>query len=139
MLKKTVPIPSIYFIGEYGHYHFVIAQHILGITLRDLLLGNEPYDLQTLVFDMGVMVAQIQNHRFLKSGIFNPDLKVTKSALQSDLLAFATECMQHEMPSVCFSLICSIAPVIVYPHSSIISQRKKSLYWFMEILTQLIF
>ena len=96
LLKQTVPIPSIYFIGEYGHYHFGIAQYISGITLRDLLLGNEPYDLKTLMFDVGVMLARIQNHRFLKSGFFNPDLKVTKPASESDLLAFATECMQHE-------------------------------------------
>ena len=48
------------------------------------------------MFDVGMMLAQIQNHRFLKSGFFNPDLKVTKSASQSDLLGFATECMRHE-------------------------------------------
>lgn len=96
LLKQTVPIPNIYFIGEYDHYHFSIAQYISGVTLRDLLLGNEPYDLQTLMFDVGVMLAQIQNHRFLKSGFFNPDLKVIKPASQSDLLAFATECMRHE-------------------------------------------
>lgn len=96
LLKQTVPIPHIYFIGEYGHYHFGIAQYIPGITLRDLLLSKEPYDLQTIMFDVGVMLAQIQNHRFLKAGFFNSDLKVTKPASQSDLMAFAAECMQHE-------------------------------------------
>tara|TARA_Y100001968_G_C19452332_1_gene769552 strand:- start:8277 stop:9266 length:990 start_codon:yes stop_codon:yes gene_type:complete len=96
LLKQTVPIPSIYFIDEYRHYHFGIAQHISGITLRDLLLGSELYDLQTLMFDVGVMLARLQNHRFLKSGFFNSDLKVIKPVSESDLVAFATECMQHE-------------------------------------------
>ncbi|KTD64288.1 phosphotransferase family protein [Legionella spiritensis] len=96
LLKNTVPVPLIYRVDDYDNYRFAVTRYMSGISLRDLLLGKEPYDLQTIMFDAGAMLAKIQNHRFLKAGFFNPELEIVKTPSQFDLMAFAKECMQHE-------------------------------------------
>jgi aminoglycoside phosphotransferase (APT) family kinase protein len=95
LLKQTIPIPQVYFIGDYVNYRFAITEYIHGITLRDLLLGNQSYDLNSMMLSVGKMLSIIQTHRFDSAGFFNKELIVAEITTQDTLLQFDQECLKH--------------------------------------------
>ena len=38
LLKQAVPIPQVYFIGDYKSYRFALTEYLPGITLRELFV-----------------------------------------------------------------------------------------------------
>ena len=104
LLKQTVPIPQIYFIGNYNGYRFGIAEHLPGITLRDLLLGSEPHDLSAIMFDVGKLLASIQSHHFSAAGIFDKHLNIAEAISQDAYIEFAQQCLKHSTVINCLSV-----------------------------------
>ena len=94
LLKPNIPLPHIYFIGDYNNYRFAITEYISGITLRELLLGNEPYDLSAIMFEVGQLLARIQSHHFRTAGFFDTHLNIAEKTSQDGLLAFAKNCLE---------------------------------------------
>ena len=95
LLNQCIPIPQVYFIGNYESYHFAITEYITGITLRDLLLNRKSYDLNAIMFSAGKMLSIIQSHRFNSAGFFNKELTVVEIVSKDELLQFAQECLKH--------------------------------------------
>ena len=60
LLKKSVLVPEFYFIGEYQLYRFAISEYIKGISLRDLLLSQKQYDLESIMIDVGLILSKIR-------------------------------------------------------------------------------
>ncbi|CAL7963402.1 hypothetical protein MIDIC_50063 [Alphaproteobacteria bacterium] len=56
LLKRTVPAPLTYYIGEVDSYHFAITEFMPGITLRDLLLGDLPHDIGSVMHEIGTIL-----------------------------------------------------------------------------------
>ncbi len=93
ILKQTIPIPEIYFIGEYDEYRFAIIEYIPGMTLRDLLLGNELHDIGIIMHDVGILLSKIQAHFFPSAGFFDKNLNIRP--FQSGYMTFASTCLEH--------------------------------------------
>lgn len=97
LLKDTVPVPQIYFVGSIDNYQFAIVEFINGITLRDLLLGNETYDLDTIMYGTGKILAKIAMIEFPKAGFFDKDLNIISEHVQDDYLNFVKESLKNQI------------------------------------------
>jgi len=95
LLHKTIPIPQVYFIGDEGEYRFAIMEYREGITLRELLLGNKPYDMGSIMYEVGQVLAKLQANQFIRSGMFDENLKVAEFIIPADYMTFATLCLTH--------------------------------------------
>ncbi len=113
LLKATVPVPLTHYIGEFEKYHFAITEFMPGLTLRDLLLGDAPYNLGEVMYEVGVILAKITKHEFDKSGFFDKNLNITDKLTDCFALTFAKECLHN--PNVCSMLdIATISEITVY-------------------------
>lgn len=97
LLKKTIPIPHVYFIGDYDNYRFAITEYIHGITLRDLLLSTQSYNLNSIMFSVGKMLSIIQTNRFDSAGFFNKELMVAEITTKDALLHYDQESLNHTL------------------------------------------
>lgn len=94
MLHDDVPVPQLYRIGEVDGYRFAIAELLPGITLRELLLGNLPYDVKDVMFDVGNVLSKIAAHKFSDAGFFDENLNVLPFNTSDGYLSFARDCLQ---------------------------------------------
>jgi aminoglycoside phosphotransferase (APT) family kinase protein len=97
LLKHTVPAPLIYYVGDYENYRFALTEFLPGITLRDLLLGNEPHDMGALMNEAGRLLGKIQTHTFPKPGFFDIHLTVSKNISQGGYKNFVQNYLQKPM------------------------------------------
>ena len=95
LLNQKVPIPQVYFINDCENYRFAITEFLPGITLRDLLLSNEPHDVSALMFNAGQLLSNIQSHLFTNAGFFVDELNITELSSQNGLIDFAHQCLNH--------------------------------------------
>lgn len=93
LLKQYIPVPQTYSISEVDGYRFAITEFIPGITLRELLLGNIPYDVDSLMYEVGNMLSKITSHPFSAAGFFDENLNASFSN-EYDALTFAKNCLQ---------------------------------------------
>ncbi|MGD9592068.1 MAG: phosphotransferase family protein [Candidatus Berkiella sp.] len=94
-LKHLLPTPQIYHIGKFEDYQFAICEFINGITLRDLLLSNQPYSLESLMHSAGEMLAKIQQITFSKAGFFDKNLDVISPIDQNSYLDFVKDTLKN--------------------------------------------
>lgn len=97
LVKDKIPVPDIYYIGDYANYRFAIAEYLVGIQLRTLLLSQETYDLASVMYDIGKMLATFQNYQFQNSGFFNRELKPIEILNQEDYVEFAKNCLTQKI------------------------------------------
>jgi serine/threonine protein kinase len=76
LLRPTLPIPQTYATGSIDGFQFAFKEFIEGISLRDLLLSEFPYDLKSIMYEVGRMLFQLSQHRFSQSGFFDEHLTV---------------------------------------------------------------
>jgi Phosphotransferase enzyme family len=96
LLNKDLPVPQIYTIREVYGYHFAITEFMPGISLRDLLLSDKPYDIRAVMHDVGITLSKITKHTFSQAGFFDKELRVMPKPASEDYLSFAKECLEHE-------------------------------------------
>ncbi len=96
MLKGIVPIPSIYYVGQIENYHFAIAEFMPGITLRSLLLGKLPYDINTIMHEAGSLLSKINSHTFTTAGFLDEHLNIVPFNAEGEELIFAKNCLKNE-------------------------------------------
>ena len=96
LLKPTIPVPLTYYIGEVDGYRFPITEFMLGITLRDFLLGNLPHDISGVMYEVGTIFSNIAMHEFSSAGFFNKNLSVTPHTSSYNCLTFTKDCLEHE-------------------------------------------
>lgn len=121
LLKKTVPIPTIYFIGDCNGYRYALTEFMPGIPLRDLLLSNPQEDANDAMYEAGTMLGNIAHHTFEIAGFFDKNLNVAKPLRADGYSNFALESLQH--PTV----ITQLGPVLITTLTNII-QKNKSLF-----------
>ena len=66
-----------------------------GISLRDLLLGDAPHDLNAIMSEVGMILSKTTAHEFPKAGFLNKDLEVV-SYDSSDVIKFAQDCLNDK-------------------------------------------
>ena len=94
LLKQTVPVPRIYYIGELEGHQFAMTEFMSGISLRDLFLGCVPHDLSTIMHEVGITLSNISAHTFSKAGFLDKDLNIIPYEF-SDVIKFAQDCLTH--------------------------------------------
>ncbi len=97
LLHKTLPVPQIYIFGKIYNYQFSLSKWVYGITLRDLLLGSEPYDQEDVMYAVGKILAHIGRKKFDKSGFFDENLKVLEPTEEDSYLSFVKSCLLNEV------------------------------------------
>lgn len=95
LLKDSIPLPITCFIGEYKEYCFAITSFIEGITLRDLLLGNIPHDIDDIMYKVGQLLAKIQTYKFNHAGFFDKDLNITQKLSPKDYMKFGNSALKY--------------------------------------------
>jgi aminoglycoside phosphotransferase (APT) family kinase protein len=95
LLKHAVPIPEIYFVGECEGYRFAITEYMPGISLRDFLLNHPHENIESIMGQVGQMLASIQRVHFSMTGFFDADLKVSQPFTKQDYLTFVQACLDH--------------------------------------------
>ncbi len=95
LLKQTIHVPQIYYIGEISNYLFAITEFIPGISLRDLLLGNLLYDMEKIMYKAGSLLANINSYKFSNSGFFDKNLNILKPITRNEYLVFAKDCLKN--------------------------------------------
>lgn len=78
LLRPTLPVPQTYATGNVAGFQFAFKEFMEGIPLRDLLLSEVPYDLKSIMYEIGRMLSQLSNHRFPQSGFFDEHLRVNQ-------------------------------------------------------------
>ncbi len=66
-----------------------------GMPLRDLLLGDVPYDLNAIMHEVGMTLSSIASHSFLETGFLDKALRVMPYPC-TDVLKCAKNCLSHE-------------------------------------------
>lgn len=95
LLAGMVPVPKVHFVGDLETQRFAIHEFIPGFTLRDLLLGDESYNRDSLMKEAGQILAKIQTIRFPHSGFFDNDLTIKEPISKTGYLDFARDCLKH--------------------------------------------
>lgn len=129
LIMDTIPIPQFYSVGDYQGYRFAILEHLPGISLRDLLLSEEPHDLAKLMFDVGLILTQIRTHHFNKAGFFDKDLNVSQPIKQSGYLEYAADCLNSEivLKNLPEQLVNSIRIILERFHSYFPDEKESNL------------
>jgi aminoglycoside phosphotransferase (APT) family kinase protein len=96
LLKGTIPIPYVYYIGESDGYYFAVSEFMPGIPLRDLLLGDLPHDLTAVMYEVGTVLSQIASYTFPKPGFFDQELNIAHELTDDFAIHFAKKCLQNE-------------------------------------------
>lgn len=97
LLKDTVPVAQIYFVGSVDNYQFAFAEFMPGITLRDLLLSTELYNLDAIMYEVGTVLTKIAKHKFPRAGFFDKDLNIISEYSQDGYLNFAKEALKNQI------------------------------------------
>ncbi|MBP6952309.1 MAG: phosphotransferase [Alphaproteobacteria bacterium] len=95
LIKPSVPIPEIYFVGDEDDFRFAITEYMPGVSLRDLLLKHSKNNIQNIMYQAGQILASIQMYQFPKAGFFDADLKVSQPLTKQSYITFARECLTH--------------------------------------------
>ena len=96
LLKQNVPAPLTHYINDCEDYCFAITEFIPGITLRDLLLSPQSYDIGSLMYEVGELLAKFTTYTFPKAGFFDKDLNIIENTTQAGYLIFAKQCLQNK-------------------------------------------
>lgn len=107
LLRKKLPIPEFYHVGEYAGFTFSIIEYLPGQTLRDLLLNEQlpdisPYapaklrrDKSDIMFKVGRTLGEIAKIKFPSSGFFNKNLDVETEITSEGFVDFCFECLEN--------------------------------------------
>lgn len=127
LIKGTVPIPAIHFIGEFKRYHFAIMEFIPGITLRDLLLNDDLFDLSAIMHEIGWVLAKIIAYQFPKAGFLGKDLRGVPSKFY-DVMNLAQDCLSDKtVAAVLGSLMVAEIQTIIGQYSYLLPKNQKHL------------
>jgi GrpB-like predicted nucleotidyltransferase (UPF0157 family) len=85
-----------YYIDELEDYHFAITEFMPGMPLRDLLLGDAPHDLNTIMHEVGTILSKIAAYEFSRSCFFDQELDVIPDESSSEVIKFAQDCLGHK-------------------------------------------
>ena len=95
LIGDTIPIPKLFFIGDWKKYRFAITEYKRGITLRDLLLKQGFEVAKEVLIEIGLALASLQKYHFSSSGFFNRNLDVTTPISQNDYVNFTMESLEY--------------------------------------------
>lgn len=93
LIKQTIPIPLIHYIGHHENLTFAFTEFIQGISLRDYLLSNEFSDSKKLMSEVGSYLGKIAQYSWNKAGFFNETLEVTDEF--DDVVTFIHQSLLH--------------------------------------------
>ncbi len=91
LIKSSVPLPEVYFVGDFESHHFAITEYMPGLSLRDLLLNHPNDHIESIMLQAGQILASIQKYQFPISGFFDGDLKVSEPLSKQSYIALRPE------------------------------------------------
>ncbi|MBN8827354.1 MAG: aminoglycoside phosphotransferase family protein [Sphingobacteriia bacterium] len=99
LVKETLPVPEVYFVGNYKDYRFAIIKYIKGITLRELLLNYPLKEWENVMVEVGKILSSFQKFKFPKSGEFNKNLEIKEELF--NIKEFVFECLKNKEVTKC--------------------------------------
>lgn len=95
LIKHTVPLPEVYFVGDCEGYRFAITAYMTGMSLSDLLLQYPSENIHAIMVQAGQILGAIQKYHFPTAGFLDADLKVVQPTSTQDYMTFAQVCLAH--------------------------------------------
>ncbi len=96
LLRDQLPVPEIFYIRKYDEYCFAIVSFLPGIPMRDLLLGDQAFDLKSLMYDASICLSKIIQYKFPAAGFFDEDLNVDKLIDRAGYIQFGKMCVKDK-------------------------------------------
>ena len=96
LIKKTVPVPQVYIIGDYQGYRYAIIEYMQGVILRDLILNNHDKAWHNVMYETGTMLAAIAAYQFDHAGFFDSNLKVMAPYDSENYVNFMQDCLRNQ-------------------------------------------
>lgn len=101
-LSGTLCVPKTHHIGIIDGITFAFMDFVEGIPLRDLLLGDDTYDLSKVMFDIGRLLIPLTHVQFDASGFIDHNLKI-QSVLPPDFPEILlNQCLQAKSVEMLF-------------------------------------
>lgn len=95
LVKDSIPVPGIHFVGDLEDYRFAISEYKHGIPLRDVLLRGEIENIQDIMREVGEILAKIQEYRFFQSGFFDKNLQIKDAISEDFCVTYTKNCLEH--------------------------------------------
>jgi hypothetical protein len=95
LIKSSVPLPEVYFVSDFEGHRFSITEYMPGMNLRDLLLNHPNDHIESIMVQVGQILASIQKYQFPISGFFDDDLKIAEPLSRQSYITYARECLTH--------------------------------------------
>lgn len=70
LVHAEIPVPEFYYLGDHAGYKFAFMGFIQGITLRDLLLSTQKFDLVEIMYKVGILLSKIAGYHLPSNKIF---------------------------------------------------------------------
>ncbi|MCP4922565.1 MAG: aminoglycoside phosphotransferase family protein [bacterium] len=90
---SALPVPWIHFVGDIQGTRFAFAEFMPGRSLRDLLLGQEDFNLQEIMGEVGALLAKLSDYTFPRAGFLDEDLNVVGDTGFQAHLQFTKDCL----------------------------------------------
>lgn len=115
-LHSKIPIPQTRFVGCIDNLTFALIDFVEGITLSDLLLSNQSYDMFQIMSDIGRLLAPLSQIQFDKSGFIESDFAVQKTFPTDFPELLLSQCLETESIKTIFDehLMCKLKKCISY-------------------------
>lgn len=97
MLQNQIPVPKIYSIDDFAGYRFAICEFVDGITLRELLLSNREFSIDSIMYQCGEMLAQLAKISFPKAGLFDKNINVVTEFASDEFIIYIQNCLKQEI------------------------------------------
>ena len=88
LIHKRIPVPIIEKIINVEGLQLALCEYKSGITLRELLLSEQTYEFEAIMYQVGEIAARFQKITFPVTGFFDRQLKITKSIANDECISF---------------------------------------------------
>jgi len=95
LVSGTIPTVKFIKIASSDKFVFAACDIIPGISLSQLLLTENINDLKSVIYEVGILLADIGRFHFKKAGFFDKNLEVGSIPDDLNLCAFAKRCLEE--------------------------------------------
>lgn len=97
MLQDKIPVPKTYLVDDFQEYKFAICEFVEGITLRDLLLSNKKFSMNSIMYSCCEILAVLAKISFPKAGLFDKNIDVVTDFASDEFIIYMQDCLNREI------------------------------------------
>lgn len=96
IIDGLIPVPEFLQLRKANSNSIARLSFIEGITLRDLLLGDEEFDLYEIMYQIGDIINKIRQVKFPQAGIFDDKLNISRKIDKEFIFNYLNDLLNNE-------------------------------------------